>query len=297
MPSLTSKVVRPLAWAIMVRERSRSLDAQIASVQRGSLRPSRFGPPRSLDARFHITAERVAGMVVYRMRPRDVPIRARFMYLHGGGFVKEIMPGQWRFASNVAREMKAEVIVPIYPLAPLATAEGTYEQLVNVYRHELTRGSAPVLFGDSAGGGMALALLFELVRADLPRADRAVLISPWLDLTVADPDVRATARDDVLLSPEMLLAASHLWAGALPVTDYRVSPLLGDLTILRGIRFLVITGTHDILNHDARRFDRMGAAAGLDVTFDEEDEQPHVYVIMPTPEGRAAAQRIHEFLG
>lgn len=297
MISLRTRAVKAALWGVQYRARRRTVEEQIAAIHRLAVRPGRFAPPRRLDRSCLVGAQRVDGQLVYRLRPRHGTVVRRLIYFHGGGFVHEIGYGQWLFAELLATRLHAEVIVPIYPLAPTATAAGNDERMRRLYTQELTRGAPPSVVGDSAGGGMAVSVLLELAAAGLPAPPHCVLISPWLDLTVTDPRVRELAEQDVTLSPEMLLASARLWAGTLPLEDPRVSPLLGDLTTLRGTSFFVLTGTHDILNADARAFQKAAAKAGLELCFDEEEEQPHVYVAMPTPEAAHAINRIASFLG
>jgi acetyl esterase/lipase len=143
--------------------------------------------------------------------------------------------------------------------------------------------------GDSAGGGLALAVGQGLRDRGLtPR--RIVLISPWLDVATEDPASRALADRDPMLAIPGLVEAARSYAGPLALDDPRVSPLHGALTQLPPIT--VFTGTEDLLNPDSHRLADACAAAGVSCELIEETEQPHVYPLLPTREGQAARRRI-----
>lgn len=300
MAGWSTKAIRTVLLVGQYRERNRSVERQVALLHRKAVRPASFSPPRYLVRRCQVSAEHVHGQLVYRIRARSAeehqPPARRLVFLHGGGFVREIGREHWQLVSRLALRLDVEVVVPIYPLAPLGSAAENLPRMVLLYQREAATGTPLDVMGDSAGGGMALALLLEVASAGLPLPGRTVLLSPWVDLTVNDPRVREAAHLDVMLSPAMLEAASRLWAADLPTDDPRVSPLMGDLSTLRGTRLMLLSGTHDILNAEARRLRDLATAAGIEVTYLEEEEQPHIYAALPTPEGRAAAEEIAAFL-
>ena len=84
------------------------------------------------------------------------------------------------------------------------------------------------VYGDSAGGGLALAAVQELVRHGQPVPSRMVLASPWLDVTLRNPAIQFIGNLDYLNAP-LLRKDGQLWAGNLDPTDPRVSPLYGSL--------------------------------------------------------------------
>jgi hypothetical protein len=105
--------------------------------------------------------------------------------------------------------------------------------------------------GDSAGGGMTVAVALQLRDRGLAAPYRTVLISPWLDISVAAPDISALAAKDHELAPPGLVAAGELYRGEVPAEDPRVSPINGGPFGLGPIT--LFSGTHDILHSDAKR--------------------------------------------
>ena len=327
MSDWATRTVKAIGWVAQYRERNRTAHQLTSRAHARAVRPSRFHPPRRIERMCTVSSELRDGQRIYRLMPHPsgaprvagepashgtashgtashgtashgtaAADRPALLFLHGGGYVNEMLSAHWVVAATLCAELKRQVIVPIYPLAPLGNAADNYQRMVALYRRECERVGPPDVIGDSAGGGMALALLLQVVQAGLPLPDRCVLHSPWLDLTCANPDVVARAKLDVMLSPTMLESASRLWAGDLPLEDPQVSPLFGDLAALAPTRFLVLTGTHDILNADSRAFRDRAQELGLQVVFLEDEEQPHVFAFLPTRQGRAAKRRIESFL-
>ena len=121
-------------------------------------------PTRLTRRRTRVREERVDGMTVWVVGPRDEEPRARVVYVHGGGYVHPLSRDYWRLVRVLTR-VPAEVVVPAYPLAPDATVDEVLPRLVDVAgaaaSGELpgTAGPLPtVLMGDSAGGALVLSV-------------------------------------------------------------------------------------------------------------------------------------------
>ena len=154
----------------------------------------------------HVTAEH--GFPVSTLRRRNAreaqPGAARTVfYLHGGAFVKPAAAAHWRFATRLAEELDADVVLPSYLLAPEFTVEDSFEGMLRVFAEVAARSpGGVVLAGDSAGGGYALALAQALRDAGGPQPERLVLIAPWVDLTGHAPGTAEAAARDPWLSYE-----------------------------------------------------------------------------------------------
>lgn len=283
MPSLTSRAM-PLAIALLGRRRPSADDLrrEIAALQ---VEPRPFAPPSSLARSLTVTpSTSAAGWPVFTVAPRGVPPSARVLYLHGGAYIREITRHHWKLVGQLASE-GASVTVPIYPVAPRGTASHVVPASADL-AEQLARYDEPlVLAGDSAGGGLALAVALVL-RDRAASAAHTALISPWLDATGSHPEIREIAPRDPWLNPESLTVAADAYRGELDREHPWVSPLGGDLTGLGPIT--LFTGTRDILNVDARRFRPLASAAGVSLDFHEEPEMIHVYPLLPIPEGKKA---------
>ena len=216
------------------------------------------------------------------------------LYLHGGAFVFAITPQHWRFIARLIQRLGCSVTVPLYPLAPEHTCREVFDFLLPLASELLTENRQTVFMGDSAGGGMALALSQQLHAAGLSLPARLALISPALDLTLSDPRQPEIARVDPLLDIPGSRAAGTWYTGDLPLTDPRVSPLYGELQGLAPIA--VWTGTHDLLYPDAVCLKSKADQAGASVSLFEYDRMFHVWSLLRLPEGKAALEQIVAFV-
>ncbi|MCP3732253.1 alpha/beta hydrolase [Sphingomonas sp. MG17] len=227
-----------------------------------------------------------------RLATRQGGRRTRILYIHGGAYVFDLMALQWTIIAGVIERTGAEAVLPIYPLAPeanvtagLACVERAWLALV-----EEAGADDAIIMGDSAGAGLALALVHRLRDTGLPMPRALVLLFPWLDATLKDPSQPALERRDPVLSIAQLRDAGQMWAATQPPSIPSVSPLFGDQAGLPPT--LAIVGTRDVLLPDARRLVAMTEAAEL-------IEYPgmfHGFVAAPIAEGRDAMDRIAAFL-
>ena len=283
------------------KRRLTSTERTRADIQRRVLRPESFAPPRRLARRADIAVHRVAGMPVYRLAPSSTaphsgggpeggPARRIVVYLHGGGYTAEISPFHWRLVARIAERTGAEVRVPIYPLAPLAGAATTVPATAEVLDawDEDAGADGLVVMGDSAGAGLSLAAAQYRLARGRPAPRRLILISPWLDATVADPRTSAIEPVDAMLGRAGLSESARLYSGDLDTSDPLVSPLFGDLAGLGPVD--VFTGTADLLNPDAHRLAERCAEAGVVCRIHEAEAMPHGYPMVPLLREGAAAR-------
>lgn len=223
--------------------------------------------------------------------------RRHVIFLHGGAYVTEATAGHLRIVKRFVRDFGLHVTSVDYPLAPECTVEATHRVVLNVYKKFLT--TYPdhefCLFGDSAGGGLALALLQVLRDEGIERLPiRTALVSPWVDLTMSNPDMAALQRRDFILSVGGLSYAARAYAGDLPLTDVRLSPTYGNLDNLGDI--LVITSTNEILYPDCVLLaKKLGQAHGTTVQLDEIRGLFHDFVVAPVPQTGRTIEAVGKF--
>ena len=205
-----------------------------------------------------------------------------------------MISGMWSLVARVAVATSTRFTVPIYPLAPLGVAEHVVPAATNLAAEIIGEAGADhtALMGDSAGGGMTVAVAMQLRDRGLAAPYHTVLISPWLDVTLTAPDIPALAAKDPFLAPPGLVAAGELYRGELPAEDPRVSPINGDFSGLGPIT--LFSGTHDILNSDAKRFVPLAREAGVSIDYHEAPGMLHEYPLFPIPEAKRARQTIKD---
>jgi acetyl esterase/lipase len=150
------------------------------------------------------------------------------------------------------------------------------------------------LMGDSAGGGLALALAQQAAGGPGPQPTGLVLVSPWVDLAGDTPGTEEARADDPWLRLSKLRLYGGWWAGGDDLDRPEVSPLHGDCTGLP--RTLVLCGTRDLLLPQVRAVVGRLRGAGVVVDYIEEPGLMHVYPVLPVPEARVARRRIAAFV-
>ncbi|WP_010203054.1 alpha/beta hydrolase fold domain-containing protein [Salinibacterium sp. PAMC 21357] len=251
-------------------------------------RPAKAVPPASISRHVDVTSRVVDGWTVFDVSPRSGDSIARAVFLHGGCYVFEIDPLHWRFVAQLVRETGVTISVPIMPLAPQGQASVVVDKVANLVQSIIAGvGARNVsIVGDSSGGGMALAVSMELRDRKHEPLQAIVLSAPWLDISGTDPKLAEIAPSDPWLAVPGTKAAGALYRAELPETDWRVSPIHGDLTGLGPIT--VFTGTRDIVHADALRLLARATEQGISLDFHVGEGMIHNYPILPIPEGAAA---------
>lgn len=253
-------------------------------------------PPVKVAQRLDITVRRVADRPVYEAAPKKITSPRRILYFHGGAYCFEMTSYHWRLIADIAERTGMRFTIPIYPLAPEHDFHAMFGMVRELYRQVLQETAAEniVFMGDSAGGNMALVLTMMAAQEGLPSPARHVLISPGIDMTLANEAVRLAAAKDPWLDIPGGLEAVRMYSAGIDVADWRISPLYGDLSVLP--KTLVLAGTRDLLHHDAVIFAERARAAGVEVELVLEPGMIHVWPLIDMPEARRARDRIARFL-
>ena len=252
-------------------------------------------------------------------------------YLHGGSYMDEPNPFHWETLDQLCQETGYEVIVPDYPMIPFDDAESSYPLVYTHYTHLIDENPKRrvILMGDSAGGGYCLGLVafleglaylpeqsqsYELFTpktrpAYLP--DQLILLSPWVDVTMDNPEIADYIDNDPMLKKDQLELCGLLWAGSRPPADPLISPLYAfegtagtDDRLMASQRILsrnfpktlIFTGTREIFYPDIMELYRCLDSIGCDVTLSVGEGMNHVWVVYPIPEGEEAVQQIESFI-
>lgn len=231
------------------------------------------------------------GSQVFVLNRRGINDRA-IVYLYGSTYINRPKPEHWKFLDTLARKTRAEILVPMYPLAPrhtfteaFATVEETYRRTIDKYGAENV-----ILMGDGAGGGLAAGFAGQMGVLGLPQPKKLILISPWVDASLNNPQVEAYAAVDPMLAVRGMRKAAKLWSGGVDLADPRLSPINGSVRELSDV--IVFVGTRELLYPDVKLyFDRVHAA-GIPSELHVGRGLNHMYPLYPTPEATRAMDEI-----
>jgi acetyl esterase/lipase len=213
------------------------------------------------------------------------------LHFHGGGYCVGSPRIVRAWAARLSAGARCRVVLAGYRLAPEHPHPAALDDARAVAAALLSNGLPPnallpnngpapvVVSGDSAGGGLALALV--LARRDAGQALPAgvMVAAPWLDLTADRRSEPGLVRRDTVLSPAWLDACAAAYSGSADRADPAISPLLADLAGLPPL--LIQAGSDDLLAPDAARLAAAASAAGADVTYTRWPGLGHDFVLQP----------------
>ena len=221
------------------------------------------------------------------------------LYFHGGVYVIGSAGASVPLAADLARRSNAKVVSVDYRLAPENPYPAALEDARTAYEGLLSQGVEPssvALAGESAGGGLAAALLLAIRDAGLPMPSSAFFMSPYADLTLSGSTIINKRDVDPILTEEAVrLRVGDYVAGANP-SDPLISPVFADL---RGLPPLLIqVGSHEILLSDAIRLAGRAAEADVAIALELTPGVPHVFQAYAAvlDEADRALNRAAEFL-
>ncbi|MET0537550.1 MAG: alpha/beta hydrolase [Xanthobacteraceae bacterium] len=250
-------------------------------------------PPRSFDLEAVTAGGVKAELVSWNGSARDI------LYLHGGGYVLG-SPLLFRDLTwRLAKSARARVLCIDYRLAPEHPYPAALEDSIAAYRWLLGAAGSPnriVVMGDSAGGGLALAMLLKLRDEGTPLPGAVVALSPWTDLTLTGASLRTnTEGGPTCKSEDFSIFAAWYLAGVDPSTPY-ASPLFGNLAGLPPV--LIQVGSDEMLLDDSVRIAEKLRCAGGQVELEIWPRMPHGWHLYAriVPEGQRAITQIGEFV-
>ncbi len=226
---------------------------------------------------------------------QDAPKQTVF-YFHGGAYVNQPNNQQLTMSARTAKETGAEVVLMVYPKIPVYTCQEAYDVCIDYYLDYIQKNDCGkiVFMGDSAGGGLALGIAEVLKEAGEKGPEEIILISPWADASMSNPDIDKYLDVDPMLGKDGLAKMGNVWAGDLDVKDPKVSPIYGDLKGLCPV--LLTNGTWEVLYPDTLLLKEKLDDAGVECRYIEKDRMIHCYPIIPIPEAKDTLSIIWEVI-
>ena len=202
----------------------------------------------------------VAGVPVERVQTPHASTHGTLIYLHGGGYALGSARGYRGLVAHLVAATGMTALIPDYSRAPEAQYPIAFEEMVAVYSRLLEDGLDPktiVIAGDSAGGGLTLALAMALRDRGIAAPASLGLICPWADLALDVDEMRPVLRDPLIL-PSMCAEWAPRYAGSFDPRLPGISPVYGDM---RGLPPIVMqTAGDDPISVDADKIETACAA-------------------------------------
>lgn len=252
-------------------------------------------PPKSLYKKYDVTDIDIDGRKCVSVKAKGNPTK-HILFFHGGGYSMEATIAHWRLVDNVIARTDAELTFVNYPLAPQSTCTDTLSMVSHAYSHLFKSTKQEIiLMGDSAGGGLALALAQHIKAQKItPPPSKIVLLSPWLDVSMESDIPDSLANSDKLLAKRTLAKIGKIYAGDLDTKHPLCSPLYGDIVDIGQIA--LFAGGSEILSVQARVLKEKVLQAGSSLLYREYQDMQHDWLLFPLPEAKEAMREVCAFI-
>ena len=253
--------------------------------------------PKYLDKIFKVFEFQLMTKNVVSVQPKTTDNNMHILFFHGGAYVLEGSAMHWKIIETIVQKTNCKISYIDYPLAPEFNYKQTFEMVQQSFDRliKLFPKDRFMFMGDSAGGGLALAFAQKLAKEKaVVQPCKLILFSPWLDLSMQNPEISKQERTDKLLPLDGLIDAGKLYAGGYDLSNYLLSPLNGDLSGLG--ETLVFYGTHELFYPDCKLLAIKAEQSNAGFIFKEFANMQHDWVIFPIPEAKKALHIAIEFI-
>lgn len=221
------------------------------------------------------------------------------LYFHGGAYLLGSGDSHRETVARLSAASGLRALLPEYRLAPEHPFPAAVEDAHAAYRWLLDQGIRPehiVVAGDSAGGGLSLALLLSIRNATDPMPSGAALLSPWTDLAGTGESMTTRKEIDPWIGAESILMIGQLYAGQEDVRNPLISPVYADLHGLPPL--LIEVGDDEVLLDDSTRIVEHAQTAGVEVTLHVWEGMWHVFPAFAfvIDEGKQAMEEMGAFI-
>ncbi len=226
----------------------------------------------------------------------ESPCNRAVLYLHGGGYTAGGLDYAKGFGALLAAQTRLSIFCVAYRLAPEHKYPAALDDAYAAYQYLLAQGYAPehiAIAGESAGGGLSLALALRLRDEGLPMPGCIAALSPWADLTLSGASYRNNVLRDPSLIREALAYYAIAYAAGHEYAPY-VSPVFGNYNDFPPC--LLFAGGDEILLSDAKTVHQHLLRAGAKSELVVERGMWHVYPLYGMPEGKRALDKMSAFI-
>ncbi len=271
-------------------------------LQKGEIRKNLVEPAWKCPSCFHVTRIDLPNCQAELLSLVQNPNPERvILQLHGGGYIGA-MRNIYRSFAGLYNELGRgiNVFTPDYRVAPEHPYPAALEDALSAYEWLLQIGCQPekiVFAGDSAGGGLALALCLYLKDHGRKLPEGLILMSPWTDLTASGESYETNyTRDPLFGNTRDSMIYNLDYAGEEDVKNPYISPLFGSYEGFPPM--LVQAGSIEMLLSDSVSLAKKAKAAGVKVRLSIYEEMFHVFQMgeLLLPESRQAWEEAGKFL-
>lgn len=262
------------------------------------IHPSRSYLPEKTKKEFEVTEGNVKGRGYATIQPKNGGTNKHVFYIHGGAYTMVASDSHWDFLRKLIKEANCKLTFVDYPLAPENTYRETFAYMDEAYDKVVKAFPTDdfIIMGDSAGGGLSFAFAQRLRNNSYEKQPiQSILMSPWLDITMSNPNIEELVQYDIILTRKGLKAAAGYYAGGDDQTQYLLSPIYGNLEGLGDVH--VFFGTHELFHADCIKLKELTKNL-KNFHFYEHKDMQHIWIIMlnMVSEGKEGTAKIVELI-
>ena len=246
-----------------------------------------------------VCSDQAGGVYSEWVEPSGTATQRVILYLHGGGYCICSLDTHRGLAARIALASDARVLLPAYRLAPENPFPAALEDALSAYRWLLKQGIPAkqiAIGGDSAGGGLTVAITTSLRDSGEPLPAFLFLISPWTDLTFSGDSIITRKQVDPIFGRDGGPRYAPAYVGTDSPENPLISPLFADL---RGLPpTLIHVGNDEILLDDSTRLEEKLKEAGVKVQLEIWNGMWHVFQAFApwVPEAELSIDKIGTFV-
>lgn len=242
----------------------------------------------------------------HTLKNSKVPDPMIMLHLHGGGYFSGSAEMYRAFVSNLCKKLQVHAYSISYRLVPQhpypAALDDAYAAYKWLLKEQSIQAERIIILGDSAGGGLALALLHRIGNNSLAQPKCAISISPWTDLTLSNDSYVTNRENDAFFNFANLKESARLYIGKNSAKNPEISPIFADFSSFPPV-FMQVGSTEMLLNDSTVIAEKM-RKQGIPVKVDVWEGLFHDFLIfarMPvigkiTPEFNQAIKNIRQFI-
>lgn len=271
-------------------------------IKNGELRKKLIEPAWKCPDCFHWHLINMEKFSMEFLELKENPNRSKVvLQLHGGGYIGTMHNGHRTFAGLYSEVGKGISVLSVdYRVAPENPYPAALEDAVTAYFWLISRGYLAeqiILAGDSAGGGLSLALCMYLRDHDYEMPCGIVTMSPWADLTCSGESYTTNfERDPLFGNSRDSLIYNRDYVGKSNAKEPYVSPMFGDFSEFPPM--LMQVGSYEMLLSDSIEVARKAKASGVKVRLSVYEGMFHVFqmAMLVMPESKRAWMEIGKFI-
>lgn len=237
--------------------------------------------PKEVEQECIVETKQFMNRNIFIITPKNEPkSNKKILYFHGGSYMAEASKAHWDFIEKLIKDLGVTVILPDYPLSPKYTYKDVFSMVIPLYKEIIEKVDANdlIVMGDSAGGGLSLAMEEKLnEEGNIKMPSKTILISPWLDVRLENPKIEEYQKNDTVLNKETLKLAGLAYSTPEGINNYLVNPIDGNLSKLENVTIFI--GTFDILNPDVHLLQEKAKEQGVEIEVKEYQQAKHIWLI------------------